>query len=156
MKRSNISLDKINKELFLSKVIIDENTNCWNWVAHCHPNGYGQFHIERYPYYAHRVSFVLYKGPLESTDTRVVDHICKNTRCVNPDHLDLITQSENVKRGKNRLVAQMRAASKVHCKYGHAYTVANTWIRIKGSSKYRQCRECWRRYNRNSRKRNLL
>jgi hypothetical protein len=76
---------------------------CWSWNASCKPNGYGQ--IQEGPsggrvLYAHRVAYELFKGAIPGD--RVVDHLCRNRRCVNPDHLELVTFDENLLRGDKR------------------------------------------------------
>lgn len=78
---------------------------CWLWLGTKTRTGYGQIGISRSRMdYAHRVSYRLYVGPIP--DGLHIDHLCRNTSCVNPDHLEPVTQSEN-----NRRAAQSRSAS---------------------------------------------
>lgn len=73
---------------------------CWLWTAGCYKNGYGQFCVQRFAAsqintQAHRVAYVLAKGDIPQG--RVVMHSCDVRNCVNPDHLTLGDQSENVR-----------------------------------------------------------
>lgn len=98
-------------ELFWAKV--DKTDTCWNWVgaktasrperpqAPASP-GYGVFNINNRPFYAHRLSYLVHNGPL--VDGLVIDHICNNTLCVNPDHLKQVTNRENTLRSPRHSV----------------------------------------------------
>jgi len=67
-----------------------------------------------------------------------LDHLCRNTACVNPDHLEPVTNRANILRGGG--VAALNAR-KTHCPQSHEYTPTNTLARPNGS---RECRECRR------------
>lgn len=58
--------------------------------------GYGRIQIDRYPRMVHRVSYELFIGPIE--DGLVIDHLCGNRRCFAVNHLEAVTQRENVLR----------------------------------------------------------
>lgn len=71
---------------------------CWEWLGHRDRNGYGCFSQTRaLRWRAHRLSYQLLVGPIPNG--LVIDHLCRNTGCVNPDHLEPVTQLENVRRG---------------------------------------------------------
>lgn len=106
----------------------DEN-GCWPWLGHIDRKGYGRAG-KRGP--AYRAVYELLVGPIPPGMT--LDHLCYVTRCVNPGHLEVVTQSENSRR--------QRSASKTHCVNGHLYDEKNTYIRPAGNSGNRDCRAC--------------
>jgi HNH endonuclease len=80
---------------------------------------------------AHRVAFSLWVGPIPEGMT--VDHICRNRKCQNPNHLRLLSNLDNARdNGQSR---------KTHCPRGHEYSPENTWVDPDGA---RRCRECAR------------
>lgn len=106
---------------------------CWVWRAP-HPSGYGFLRVDGKKRAAHRWLF-------ERTVCLVpqgfeLDHLCRNRACVRPDHLEIVTRRENVLRGD---APSARAVRTNHCKRGHAFDEANTYIRSDGG---RQCRTC--------------
>jgi hypothetical protein len=111
---------------------------CWIWTASKLKSGYGIFtDTNRRSITAHKWSYLHFNGVIP--DGFVIDHICRQTSCVNPAHLQAITQSENIKRS---LHVQARGA-RTHCSNGHEYTAANT-VRIAGR-RGRICLACRRK-----------
>ena len=93
---------------FWDHVDIGESDECWEWQRSKTPNGYGRlrYTIERNKYtnlYAHRYAWELVNGPIP--DGMFILHKCDNPSCVNPSHLYLGTQSDNIRdrviRGRN-------------------------------------------------------
>lgn len=127
-----MSTTKPKPDRFWSKV--DRTDACWIWTASCQPTGYGQFMVRENGKsknkYAHRVSYELSFGPIP--DGLHIDHLCRNRKCVRPEHLEAVTCKENVSRGK-RLIT--------HCPKGHEYTEDNTYY---NTARHRFCRECSR------------
>lgn len=82
--------------------------SCWNWTGHKTPEGYG-IYADRA---VHRIAYELHRGKIEE-DGMHVDHVCFNPSCVNPDHLRLLTASENTSR--------TRRSIRTHCARGHEY-----------------------------------
>lgn len=82
---------------------------------------------------AHRVSYELAVGPIP--DGLEIDHVCRVTLCVNPDHLEPVTRLENQRRGNAPMQAQRK---QTHCKRGHALDDANTYV----WGGMRRCRTC--------------
>ncbi|MFA6992228.1 MAG: HNH endonuclease signature motif containing protein [Candidatus Gracilibacteria bacterium] len=83
------------KERFLNKVKIGKPDECWLWIGGVSSRGYGNFcPTHRKNIRAHRFSYELFKGKIP--EGLLVCHKCDVPRCVNPDHLFVGTQSENI------------------------------------------------------------
>ena len=92
---------------------IDASGDCWEWTLTPDAYGYGIAHLGGKDIKAHRLVYELLVGPIP--DGLVTDHLCLNRICVNPDHVEHVTQSVNaarVKRGKH---------TKAACPQGHPY-----------------------------------
>lgn len=88
-----------------------DGSHCWVWNGRKTEKGYGVLTLDGKPVRAHRVSIFLSGRELPSG--LVTDHLCRNTSCVNPRHLDLVTNRENVIRG------YAARPPKLFCKHGH-------------------------------------
>ena len=119
-------------ERFEEKYMPEPMSGCWLWIGATggrKGSGYGRFWDgERYDL-VHRISYRYFNGAIP--DGCIVDHKCDNSSCVNPKHLQTISQSNNVLRG---------VRLKSHCKHGHEYTKENTTIKRDGSRSCRACR----------------
>lgn len=95
--------------------------------------GYGRVQADGTGHYAHRFTYEYRHGPIP--EGLVIDHLCRNRACVNPDHLEAVPQRINVLRGER---AGIRATA---CPRGHSYTSENTYTNPQGG---RACRTCIR------------
>lgn len=118
---------------------VEIRPSCWNWRGSVN-DGYAIFSVQCdrktkwKRYRAHRFIYELMRGPVPLG--LVLDHLCRNRACVNPEHLEVVPNKVNVLRGVG-LTAQN--ARKTHCKNGHEFTPANTrFIRPRG----RGCKTC--------------
>lgn len=91
---------------------VDFDGECWEWRGYRSTHGYGQFYVPaiRQVGLAHRIAYTLTIG--EIPRHLEIDHLCRNRSCVNPSHMEPVTQRENVRRGN----------LKVYCLRGHAAT----------------------------------
>ena len=113
-----------------------KSEGCWEWIAKINERtGYGQIGYLGKHYLAHRVSYMLYKGALR--DDLVIDHLCKNRWCVNPNHLEQVTSRENNLRSDNPAGLNAR---KNFCLRGHPLSGDNVYIRKDRVGRY--CKEC--------------
>lgn len=73
------------------------STPCWTWQKGKSGKGYGIVYTKKGGEGAHRAMYKSIKGPIP--DGLELDHLCRNTDCVNPSHLEPVTHLENVRRG---------------------------------------------------------
>lgn len=121
---------------FWEKVIVPaDKDSCWLWTgAKDHPSGYGRFWFKNRLDLAHRASYELNNVCIPVG--LVIDHLCRNTACVNPSHLEAVTQRANILRGTGEAA---RNSVKTQCPQGHPYDDTNTYTDPRGK---RQCRIC--------------
>lgn len=82
---------------------VDRSGDCWTWIGYIAPDGYGRLSKGRFKqgsWVAHRVSYEIANGPIP--DGLQVDHLCFNRACVNPAHLEAVTQLVNNQRALAR------------------------------------------------------
>ena|ERR1017187_5792568 len=124
----------------LASYAVNPEAGCWMWLGYLIHGGYGYVKGRGY---AHRLIFEALRGPIPAG--LQLDHLCHSRdllckggvlcphrRCVNPEHLEPVTNLENQRRGVR--------ARQTHCIYGHPFDEANTYVAPRG----RACRECHR------------
>ncbi len=124
------------------RLIPEPNTGCWLWLGYVNNQGYGVIgkkHKQR----AHRLVYECLVGPIPSG--LQLDHKCRVRSCVNPDHLEPVTNRENTLRGQCGDVNRARRLSRTHCSKGHPFEGENLKIlRVAhtASGTLRECRIC--------------
>jgi len=86
---------------------------------------------------AHVLSYEHYVGPVPNG--LELDHLCRNTLCVNPTHLEAVTHKVNVLRGEGWAAKNAR---KTHCPQGHSYAVHAVYYRRRDGTEFKQCGTC--------------
>ena len=118
-----------------SKIDASGPASCWVWTGAKTGNGYGNYYVSTNKWAcAHTVVFEALVGPVPPDQE--LDHLCRVRRCVNPDHLEPVTHSENIARGNVGAFNRAKSA----CPKGHAFDDRNT--RMYMGRRY--CRACSR------------
>lgn len=134
-------LDEYDAERFWSRVNFYGGTDheddplataegeCWVWRNHT-TDQYPKFILFERSLLVHRVAYM--DAGKKIPEGMILDHLCRKVGCVRPSHLEPVTQTENVRRGK--------IGNKTHCPHGHEYTAENT-VYVKPRN-VRYCRTC--------------
>lgn len=125
-------------ERFREKVHVLDN-GCHEWTAYRGNGGYGRFYVDGRGALAHRWAYEHLVGPIP--DGLVIDHLCRNRACVNPEHLEPVSPSENVMRGIGPAVTSAMRRAMTHCLRGHP--LDGEEVRV-GPYGYRLCLQCKR------------
>lgn len=128
---------------------------CWLWTGYKDRHGYGELRAQGGRQRAHRVAYELTNGPI--AEGLVIDHLCRVRHCINPAHLEPVTNAENVRRGDavkyrdeaGRPIGRpyqprgIRMSDRTHCPQGHPYDEANTrHVTRRNGTKCRNCKKC--------------
>lgn len=109
----------------MNRYLVEVPTGCWIWIGSIDRYGYGRIHGGEH---AHRVFYEEHVGPIPPG--LQLDHLCRVTLCVNPDHLEPVTAAENQRR---------RYEIQTHCHRGHSL-LDEANVRMRGTC--RVCRAC--------------
>ena len=121
-------------ERIQSKTRINWKTGCWLWMHRCDSSGYGTIRFEGKTWSSHRLCYELLIGPIPKD--REIDHLCRVRNCINPAHMELVTDRENALRGNRN-----QFYKKTHCIHGHKFSPENTYHPPKRPMQ-RHCRIC--------------
>lgn len=130
---------------FWARVVIDSSsgyeTPCLSWTGSKTTAGYGNLKVNGKNVYAHRLVYAARYGDIPKRvddDRAVIDHLCRNRACCNVDHMELVSNRENILRGDTLQAAN---AVKTHCVKGHEFTPENT---VRNGKYGRTCLTCKR------------
>lgn len=110
-------------------------TECWMWIGSISNVGYGQLSVKNKPIHAHRISAWIHRMIVH--DGMVINHLCGCKPCANPSHLEVTTESGNIKHAYDTGLHRLKTT----CPRGHPYTPENTRILPKSG---RRCVTCTR------------
>ena len=130
-------LDGPDRARFWCKVDRRGPDECWEWTASRSGNGYGIFWLGGKQKRAHRISWQLMNGA--PPVGLVSDHLCRNRLCVNPSHIEFVTNRVNVLRGASGITGEPPPNKEIACINGHVRNDDNTYTRKNG---LRECRVC--------------
>jgi len=120
---------------------VERTDTCWLWLGSISNYGYGSIWAYGRNVRVHRWAYEHFVGPIP--DGLVIDHLCRVRHCVNPAHMEVVTNAENLRRQVP--CAEKPWLRKTHCKRGHELVGDNVYITPRGT---RHCRPCQRKRNR--------
>lgn len=128
------------EERFLSHVIVDPETGCWHWTGKKDRDGYGRFKLPGDISIAvHKWAYMHWRGSYTEPE---LDHLCRNTSCGSPWHVEPVTKSQNQKRGKWGVLRSGNGYGV--CSQGHQLEGENLLMEAGGvrTPLRRRCRIC--------------
>ena len=133
---------QVVEERFWKNVV--KTDTCWLWKDGKITTDYGRIYVNHNVIGVHRFSYEIHKGKIPKGLT--IDHLCRNTLCVNPSHLEAVTREENVLRG---IGAPAQNARKVQCQKGHDPKEYRQYTYRRKGTYYtgRRCNICYVNYH---------
>lgn len=137
---------RINKSIPFTDLVRSETAEndkgCWVWQRMKNRKGYARIRWNGKIIEIHRMAYEAFIGPIP--EGLVIDHLCRNPSCLNPEHLEAVTHKENTLRGN---APSALYAKQTHCKHGHPLSGANLRVEKDGGRTCKTCnREAVRRY----------
>lgn len=153
-RRANVTL----QQRFDEKYIPEPFSGCWLWTGSLDGNGYGLIFANGRSHHAARIAWLLKHGEEVPKDLYAC-HRCDIRSCVNPDHIFLGTNSDNmmdaIKKGRKKYrsgfgknwegIRELKFNSKPTCKRGHLKSGDNLYINPRGIAHCRECMRIWSR-----------
>ena len=121
-------------DTFITRV--NKTDTCWLWSGNKNSNGYGLVSIDGKTVQVHRYAYEVLVGPIP--DGLTIDHLCRVRLCVNPDHLEVVTLGENIRRA-------LKTGPRCGCDPSNFFTRKDGRV---------ECRLCRNRRSRNWKRRN--
>lgn len=122
-------------EMYPTKIFPEPNTGCWLCIIDNNQHGYARVIVDGRKIGAHRLSYETSVGAIPTGHE--IDHLCRVTCCVNPDHLEPVPQYEN----KRRAGQARQQENGFRCRNGHPISHSNSYFYPSGK---RRCRSCAR------------
>lgn len=144
--RRNEPLDIFAKAVITTAIAPAHPDECWPYGGTLTKPGYGLMSLAGVQVFAHRLSYTLLRGLIP--EGLQLDHLCKNRRCINPNHLEPVTFVENVRR---ELAPASVNRRKTHCNDGHELSGDNLHV-YRGKRYCRTCRRDRQRVRRQEQK----
>ena len=120
----------VSRERFMERIKVTDS-GCWEWQRYRDSRGYTKVSVGGgRKELVHRVSYELHVGPIP--DGLTIDHLCRNTSCVRPDHLEAVTLRENIRRAN---------PERTVCRHGHSLDDAYIDVTPAGFH-HKKCRTC--------------
>jgi hypothetical protein len=126
-----VTTTDLHDRLFRRMTVSD--TGCWLWTG-AMTRAYGTLRTSGKTYYVHRVAYELWVAPIPAGYQ--IDHLCRTLACFRPDHLEAVTQHENIRRSETPWAKQHRDK---RCLHGHELTADNVYVRDTGGVRCRTC-----------------
>jgi hypothetical protein len=121
----------------LARCVANVN-GCIEWTG-TKSQGYGNIRWQGRDWRTHRAIWTATVGPIPSDDDWTIDHLCRNRACQNVEHMEIVTRTENTRRGGGLPKAQANNITRPTCKNGHQYPDGYVPRDARG---YRYCKQC--------------